>query len=246
MANDKVISTQALIEKFEEALRDDWGYIWGTAGELWTAAKQKELERTTDADREQGRKYGSKWIGHKVADCSGLFKWAFKQLGGYMYHGSDTMFRKYTTARGTLKAGRRTDGLELLPGTAVFVWKESKGKYTHVGLYIGGGYVIEAASTINGVIKGKVSASKWTHWGKLKDVNYEGGDQPVPEGYAIVTGTRVALRSAPTTQAGVIMRIDTGKKVQLLEPPPCEWNYVTYNGKTGWMMKKFLEEGDHK
>lgn len=182
MANDKVISTQALIEKFEEALRDDWGYIWGTAGELWTAAKQEALEKTTDADREQGRKYGKKWIGHRVADCSGLFKWAFKQLGGYMYHGSDTMFRKYTTARGTLKAGRRTDGLELLPGTAVFVWKESKGKYTHVGLYIGGGYVIEAASTINGVIKGKVSASKWTHWGKLKGVEYaEEGTDPTPE-----------------------------------------------------------------
>ena len=72
-ANDKVISTQALIEKFREALDDKWGYIWGTAGETWTEAKQKKLEETTDADREKSREYGSKWIGHKVADCSGLF-----------------------------------------------------------------------------------------------------------------------------------------------------------------------------
>ena len=56
MANDKVISTQALIEKFQQALADEWGYIWGTAGEKWTAAKQAELEKTTDPDREQGRK----------------------------------------------------------------------------------------------------------------------------------------------------------------------------------------------
>ena len=69
----KVISTQALIAKFEQALNEKWGYIWGTAGESWTAAKQKELEKTTDEDRAQGRKYGSKWIGHTVADCSGLF-----------------------------------------------------------------------------------------------------------------------------------------------------------------------------
>ena len=59
MANEKLISTQALIEKFQEALDDQWGYIWGTAGVMWTAAKQKNLEKTTDADRENSRKYGS-------------------------------------------------------------------------------------------------------------------------------------------------------------------------------------------
>ena len=48
---NKVISTVALIAKFKQALSEGWGYIWGTAGEKWTAAKQKELEKTTDADR---------------------------------------------------------------------------------------------------------------------------------------------------------------------------------------------------
>ena len=233
-----MINTSDLIGKFEYALDNDWGYIWGQAGDVWTQAKQNA------ATREQTKKYGQKWIGHHVADCSGLFSWAFKQLGGYMYHGSDTMFRKYTTENGTLKNGKRTDGLALLPGTAVFVWKPADQKYGHVGLYIGGEWVIEAASTQSGVIKTKVSNSKWTHWGQLKDVDYNGGDVPVPEGYAIVTGKRVALRSAPTTQASVITRVDTGKKVKLEEPPPSEWDYVSYQGKTGWMMKKFLKEGD--
>ena len=72
------ISTSALIEKFRHALNNEWGYIWGTAGDKWTEAKQKA------ATREQTVKYGSRWIGHYVADCSGLFSWAFKQLGGYM------------------------------------------------------------------------------------------------------------------------------------------------------------------
>ena len=181
MANERVISTQALIDKFKEALADKWGYIWGTDGTMWTAAKQKNLEKTTDADRENSRKYGAKWIGHMVADCSGLFSWSFKQLGGYMYHGSDTMYRKYCTDKGTLVKGVRSDGQGLKPGTAVFVWKEAKGKYTHVGLYVGDGTVIEAAGAKQGVITSKITNSKWTNWGELKGVDYSGTDpEPAP------------------------------------------------------------------
>ena len=229
------ISTSALIEKFQYALNHDWGYIWGQAGDLWTQAKQNS------ATREQTKKYGQQWVGHHVADCSGLFSWAFKELGGYMYHGSDTMFRKYTTKTGALKSGKRTDGQELKPGTAVFVWDEDDKKYSHVGLYIGNGYVIEAASTQTGVVKTKVSNSKWEYWGELKGVAYD--SEPVPSGYAEVTGKRVALRQDPSLKANVIIRVDTGKLVKLETPPPSEWDYVSYNGKTGYMMKKFLQEG---
>lgn len=184
-ANDKLITTQALIEKFQEAIDDHWGYIWGTAGVLWTAAKQEALEKTTDADREMGRKYGAKWIGHKVADCSGLFSWAFKQLGGYMYHGSNTMWDKYCESQGELSAGKRTDGQELKPGTAVFTYNKTTKKRGHVGLYIGGGgWVIEAQGTKAGVVKSKITLAKWVEWGELKGVDYEGAapdPQPAPE-----------------------------------------------------------------
>lgn len=172
-----MISTNDLISKFSHALENKWGYIWGTAGEKWTAAKQKTLEKTTDADRAQGRQYGAKWIGHTVADCSGLFTWAFRQLGGTMYHGSDTMYRKYCAAKGELKAGKRSDNGALKPGTAVFVWNGSK--YSHVGLFIGNGIVIEAMNTVTGVTTTKVTAGKWTHWGELAGVDYSnagGGD----------------------------------------------------------------------
>ena len=165
-----MIGVQELIEKFRQALEEHWGYIWGTAGEQWTEAKQKALEKTTDPDRAQGRAYGSKWTGHTVADCSGLFSWAFKKLGGYMYHGSDTMYKKYCTDKGELKKGKRTDRGTLKPGTAVFVWNGST--YSHVGLYVGDNTVIEAMSTINGVTTSRVTAGKWTHWGELSGVDY--------------------------------------------------------------------------
>ena len=165
-----MITTQDLIGKFQQALSEKWGYIWGTAGEAWTEAKQKELEKTTDSSRAQGRQYGSKWIGHMVADCSGLFSWAFKKLGGTMYHGSDTMYRKYCVNKGELCKGKRTDQGTLKPGTAVFVWNGSS--YSHVGLYVGDGIVIEAMGTLKGVTTTKVSAGKWTHWGELAGIDY--------------------------------------------------------------------------
>ena len=172
----RIISAEALVGKFRQALEENWGYIWGTAGEQWTAEKQRELERTKDPERAQGRRYGLRWVGHTVADCSGLFTWAFRQLGGYMYHGSDTMYRKYCVNRGELKAGRRTDRAALKPGTAVFVWNGEK--YSHVGLYAGDGRVIEAMGTVAGVTATRVSMSKWTHWGELTGVDYTGEKEP--------------------------------------------------------------------
>ena len=89
-----------------------------------------------------------------------------------MYHGSDTMYRKYCKEKGELKKGKRTDGAALKPGTAVFVWNGSR--YSHVGLYIGDGTVIEAMGTVSGVTTTKVTAGKWTHWGMLAGVDYAG------------------------------------------------------------------------
>lgn len=173
--NYKVISTSALIEKFQYALDNGWGYIWGTAGEKWTVEKQAKLNQTTDSDRKMGREYGKKWIGHYVADCSGLFSWAFKKLGSYMYHGSNTMWNKYCTAKGELRNGKRTDGQELKPGTAVFTYNEKKNNRGHVGLYIGNGWVIEAEGTKAGVRRSKITNSKWVEWGELKRVDYGNG-----------------------------------------------------------------------
>ena len=100
-----MIEAQALVDKFRQALNDKWGYIWGTAGVMWTAARQKDLEKTTDENRAMSRKYGSKWIGHMVADCSGLFVWAFRQFGMGMSHISSNIYKSYcTSTKGKLTA----------------------------------------------------------------------------------------------------------------------------------------------
>ena len=234
-----MFSAKSLCDMFTKALTDRWGYIWGTAGTEWTKAKQTALEKTTDANRANSRKYGSKWIGHMVADCSGLFVWAFKQMGGDIYHGSDTIWNKYCSNKGELIKGVRDDGMDLLPGTAVFT--HSSPKRGHIGLHVGDGIVIEAAGAKSGVITSRVTDKKWVEWGELKDIDY-GEPQPVPEGYAIVIGKNLALRQGPSTSCKVIARAPTGSKVLIADPPE-EWEYVIYNGLHGYMMKQYLREG---
>ena len=229
-----MIKAADLIAKFQYALDNKWGYIWGKWGQVWTARDQ------ANASREMTVKYGSKWIGHTVADCSGLFRWAFNQLGGAISHGSNLIYDGHCRAKGMLSGGRRTDGQELLPGTAVFTGTD--GDHGHIGLYIGGGEVIEAAGTQQGVIKSKVTASKWTYWGELKAVDYTKEDDPVADGYAKVTGKKVALRQEPSTRATVILRVNTGETVKIEPEPEKIWEYVEYKGKKGWMMREFLQE----
>lgn len=155
-----MINSQDLINLFLRAYNEHWGYIWGASGQTWTAEKQKS------ATRDMTVRYGSKWIGRRVADCSGLFVWAFNQLGAKIYHGSNTIWNKYCSAQGELKNGTRTDGKPLLPGTAVFLVKN--GNRHHIGLYIGNGEVIEAKGTAYGVVKSKIA--HWDEWGELREI----------------------------------------------------------------------------
>lgn len=55
-----------------------------------------------------------------------------------------------------------------------------------------------------------------------------------------VTGTRLALREAPNTGAAVLLRMDTGTVVEG-ELVGTEWVKITYGGKTGYSMAKFLQ-----
>lgn len=260
------IYADKLIEKFQYALDNKWGYILNTWHTKWTQELQNGkinyMKKTYGADwknNENAKKnssytaalYGQKWVGHYVTDCSGLFYWAFKELGGYMYHGSNTMWNKYCASKGKLSNGKRTDGQPLKPGTAVFVLKGTSDR-SHVGLYIGNDTVIEASGTQAGVITTKITNIKWCEWGELIGVsfniqdNYSTPSESVPKqdesipvviSSAMVNATRVALRSAPSTNASILTRVDQGERVQVLSN---DWTRVNYQGKTGYMMSKFL------
>ena len=192
-----MISAAALIEKFQYSLDNHYGYIYGQSGDLWTESKQKQKinymvskygtswkknSEAKDDNYYRSALYGDKWIGHHVADCSGLFRWALSEYKIYVAHSSNSIFLSYCSAKGTLSKGKRNDGKTLEPGTAVFVYdSKKKNPYKHIGLYVGGGKVIEAAGVDAGVCTSNVSASKWTHWGELKNVSYESSDSGFPD-----------------------------------------------------------------
>ena len=179
---ENMITAEQLLALFVLALDELWGYIWGTAGITWTQARQNQKveymvskygsnwKNNKDAKADNyysAAMYGSKWIGHTVADCSGLFAWAFKKLGGAIAHGSNSIYDRYCTTKGKL-----TDTLKktLIPGTAVFTGDAKN--HGHIGLYIGNGKVIEASGTQAGVCTSNITAGKWTYYGLLKNVSY--------------------------------------------------------------------------
>ena len=189
------IKASDLVEYFRKALAESWGYIFGASGQEWTEAKQKQIvnkmasrygsswknnAEAKDDDYYRSAVYGSKWVGHRVADCSGMFVGAFKEKGIAVSHSSHYQYTDYCKEKGTLKNGRRSNGEEIVPGDAVFVWKDEKKRYTHVGLYVGSGIVIEAKGTEYGVVTSNVTDSKWNRWGKFKAVDYSDGEPEKP------------------------------------------------------------------
>lgn len=169
-----MIKASDLVQLFERAYAERWGYIWDGRGQIWTQAMQDA------ATREMTVQYGSKWIGRRVADCSGLFVWAYAQHGERIFHGSNTIFNDYTGDTGALFGE-----VEIFPGTAVFQVKD--GRRTHIGLYVGDGMVIEARGTRSGVIVSDLS--EWDEWGQLAAVDYEGVEPDV-----VMIDTLKALR----------------------------------------------------
>ena len=70
-------------------------------------------------------------------DCSGLFVKAFRDQGSNIYHGSNSIYRKYCNEKGPI-----TSEAQLCPGMAVFKWNpntpekfaDSLGDFQHIGL----------------------------------------------------------------------------------------------------------------
>ena len=147
-------------------IRDErWGYIWGKYGQVWTAADQKAATRDTTV------KYGPRWIGQRVADCSGMIRRIFVDHGLSITHSSRTQYTNYCQHKGELKNGFRTDGVPLVPGTGVFLADKNGGMH-HVGLYVGGGVCIEEKGTQWGCVESGIE--HWDHWGEWRAVKYTG------------------------------------------------------------------------
>jgi len=249
-----IVTARAFIEQVLIPLRLAWGYIYGYAGVKWTAELQDKIERTTDANRAASRQYGSQWIGRMVCDCSGLIRWALRQLGSDIIHQARYQYTDQSVRKGKLVNGRREDGQPILPGTAVFL-QGDQARIHHVGVYVGQGICVEAKGARYGVVTS--SLSHWDHWGELKQVDYtdaeqlegaieipERGDGQEPESSwpkAVVNnpGKYLNLRAKPDSASNRLAQMPRGATVEVLAQEP-DWWQVRYGGRIGWAFAQYL------
>lgn len=251
------IPSKSILSDFQMMLADKWGYIPATAGTLWTQAKQDATQNA------MAQKYGSKWIGHMVADCSGAFVYSYKKYGESIYHGSNRIARKYVVELLPIS--------EAKPGMAAFKfyapgqkgynlpenYKQGGSQYNgdlndyyHIGLVDEDPrYVLNSATTVNGFVRSKIT-NGWNACGYLKAVDYSGesgkdDDEPVVENETMIvtaeSGQYVNMRESTSVNSRLIVRVPVGSEVTVIKTDKNGWTGVKYGRHDGYIMTKFLK-----
>jgi hypothetical protein len=178
MAKDNL----GLMDFCTAALAAETGYVYGTFGQLCTVALLDQKARQYPASDLAGgamRTVGNKWVGRRVTDCIGLIKY---YLMSTKYGDNPAYLAQYDTlnADGLFSAAKESGPIGTLPEIPGLLLHLPG----HVGVYIGGGYAIEAAGTSQGVIKTKVVGRGWDHWYKCIWLDYV-----QPDAVSDTTGT---------------------------------------------------------
>ncbi len=162
-----------LVAHMKQCLEEGWGYVYGALGQTCTESLLDQCARMYPANNLAGgamRQAGEKWLGKKMADCSGIVK-AYLMSdytgGPIKYSAAVDSSAHYNSATEKGPISTMPD----IPGIIVYM-------PGHVGVYIGNGEVIESAGTLYGVKKSTVKKSyvsgPWTHWYKCPGIEYSG------------------------------------------------------------------------
>lgn len=154
------IKASELVAFVKKAAADGWKYVGGANGEFYTKFLAEKWAATrTGRTPEYYLETCKDAFGHYAADCSGLIIAAMRSKDAqYQDQTANTLYSR-CSEKGAIKA------IPEIPGLCV--WKTG-----HIGVYIGGGYAVEARSTAYDVVTTKLTARPWTNWGKLADVDY--------------------------------------------------------------------------
>lgn len=235
------IPVKALYDYCEMMLRNHWGYIYGTAGVKCTQAViDRSIERFPK-NADMTRRYGKKWLGHMVTDCSGLIVYIYKQFGLKIPHGSSSIVRQgYIVDCGPTPHPGWAALADPTPDTP---------DNDHIGVIQADGVtVVEAKGTQSGVVTSKITDKRWTKFGRLKDVDYsEEVDDPMPDGEKVTYRAEVItksgplnVRSGPGTQYDKIGKLPRGEIVDVMVECPNGWMYVDDDGDQGYVDGRYL------
>lgn len=144
-------------------------YIYGTFGQKVTKSlideKAKQYAKYMTAARVKKAK--ADFIGKRADDCIGLIKnylWASSPNANPVYNSKQDWGADTTYNNAKVKGPIST--MPEIPGICVCF-------SGHVGVYIGGGYVIEARGFNYGVVKTALKSRPWTNWYKHPLITYE-------------------------------------------------------------------------
>lgn len=230
------IPVKEIYPYLEMMLKDKWGYIWGKSGQIWTQANQ---DAATDT---MAVKYGQKWVGHHVVDCSGVIVYIWKKYGLKIEHSSNYMARYSVGEIGNVAK----------PGYAAFHWKntdtperwqkDGKGNFSHIGI-VGpdGKTVYESKGTQYGFTTSPVS--KWKYFAPFKDVDYENKQEDKKEESSMekrfITTDKVNIRKGPGKNYGRVRYAEKDEVGEVLAADG-EWLKMEFaDGVVGYVYSQF-------
>lgn len=154
-------------------------YWWGTFGQTGSAslhaAKRKQYPSyytATDFPKQYGQ---------RVHDCIGLIK-------GYLWSDSPTAAPKYVSSQDKSASGMYASSsikgkigtFDYVPGRLLYKGS-TPGGINHVGVYAGGGYVIEAKGHAYGVVRTEFRPAEWTFWSQCPFIQADVSDGSAAE-----------------------------------------------------------------
>ena len=228
-------------------------YVWGGTGEKCTPAYRRariqqypgqEKNIRTNCPVLSGKQSsceGCKHHGKLAYDCAQVTQDSAQAAGISIPSGASSQWNKVPwVQRGTI---------DTLPmGKVCLLYRESAGSSPmgHTGVYLGDGTTVDARGYSLGTVHQSVEDHPWTHWGMLPGtendpprITEESEKETAMNKYK-VTGNNLALRAMRSTSSAVLVRMPTGTAVEGV-PYDSEWVRITYKGKTGYAMVKYLK-----
>ena len=218
-------------------------YWYGTFGQKATAelyaAKKKQYPELYKSWNDFPTQYGK-----RVHDCVGLIK-------GYLWSETATATPKYNSsqdvsANGMLARCKENGSILTMPDvTGILVFMDG-----HVGIYIGGGFVIEARGHQYGVVKTALKSRPWKWWGKCPWIDYSDSsatetEQKQEENVPKTVGVKCKkvrlkagtwnVRKLPSTDSTVIKTVKGGADINVAD------GFVYVPSVGGFISEKAIE-----
>ena len=191
-----------------------------------------------------------------TCDCIGLIIGAIRRAGGAWngIHGSNYAARyEMRELLPVMDAGELNPGDAVykarMPGEVGYALPErykndpDQRDYYHVGVVTATSPLEITHCTGPGIVR-DTKLGRWTYRGRLEKVDYDGTEvvETMVQTATVVadSGSKVKMRSKPSTSDGLYWEVPVGATVQVAENTG-GWAKVRYGDRTGYMMVEYLE-----